>query len=450
MTAQRIVPDCPPPDRPLNDGPPDGDAERAVLHAGYRDVRELTELLASPLSPEDQVIQSMPDVSPTKWHRGHTTWFFETFLLEPSLTGYDAFDPEFRYLFNSYYEAVGPRHPRNQRGLISRPSVEEVGRYRAHVDAAMEKLIGGCDADDWRKIAALVELGLHHEQQHQELLLMDIKHVLSCNPLEPAYLDTIPVTPTSAQPMRFVTHRGGLVETGRASAGPDASGFAFDNEAPRHLVFLEPFGLADRLVTASEWIEFIDDGGYRRPELWLSDGWYAVNEHGWDAPAYWRHDDRDWSVFTLNGRRSIDPAEPVVHVSHFEADAFARWSGARLPTEFEWEHAIATQPSPPVSPAGRRWHPSGAATSPAVNPPELRQAFGEVWQWTASAYLPYPRFAPAAGAVGEYNGKFMSGQMVLRGSACITPPGHERTTYRNFFPPSSRWMFAGVRLATDA
>ncbi len=445
MTAQRIVPDRLVGDRPLRDGSPDGGAERAALHAGYRDVRELTELLASPLSPEDQVIQSMPDVSPTKWHRGHTTWFFETFLLEPSLRGYDAFDPEFRYLFNSYYEAVGPRHPRNQRGLISRPSVEEVGRYRAHVDAAMEKLIGGCDSDDWREIAALVELGLHHEQQHQELLLMDIKHVLSCNPLEPAYLDAIPPAPISAQPMRFVTHRGGLVETGRASAGPDASGFAFDNESPRHLVFLEPFGLADRLVTAGEWVEFIDDGGYRRPELWLSDGWYAVNEHGWNAPAYWRHDHDGWSVFTLNGRRPIDPTEPVVHVSHFEADAFARWSGARLPTEFEWEHAItATQSAPDLSP-GQQWHPT-----PTTDAPGTRQAFGEVWQWTASAYLPYPRFAPAAGAVGEYNGKFMSGQMVLRGSACITPPGHARTTYRNFFPPASRWMFAGLRLATDA
>ncbi len=391
----------------------------------------------------------MPDASPTKWHRGHTAWFFETFLLEPSLTGYDAFDVDFRYLFNSYYEAVGPRHPRNQRGLVSRPNVEEVGRYRAHVDAAMEKLIGGCDADAWPDVAALIELGLHHEQQHQELLLMDIKHVLSCNPLEPAYVDPAPPVANDLTPLRFVAHEGGLVETGHAG-----NGFGFDNEAPRHKVYLESFGLADRLVTAGDWIEFMSAGGYRRPELWLSDGWYAVQENGWDAPAYWRCDEHEgWSAFTLNGRRPIDQDEPVVHVSHYEADAFARWAGARLPTEFEWEHAVAT-PTLSVSPESSGLAapaPHGARLQPAAAPagPGLRQAFGDVWQWTSSAYLPYPRFSPAAGAVGEYNGKFMSGQMVLRGSACITPADHARATYRNFFPPSSRWMFAGLRLATD-
>ena len=440
MTAQRVTQV-----RPIRDDSPDGD-ERATLRAGYRNVRELTELLSSPLSPEDQVIQSMPDVSPTKWHRGHTTWFFETFLLERFLTGYDAFDPEFRYLFNSYYEAVGPRHPRNQRGLISRPNVEAVGRYRAHVDAAMVKLLDDCDARALTHVATLVELGLHHEQQHQELLLMDIKHVLSCNPLEPAYLDEGGPGVNTATPVRFVADGGGLVEVGHAIEGPAPRGFAFDNESPRHRVFLEPFRIADRLVTAGEWLEFIDDGGYRSPSLWLSDGWYAVNDHGWDAPAYWRHDERDgWTVFTLNGRRPIAPAEPVVHVSHYEADAFARWSGARLPTESEWEHAVASTRPPSAARAGQRLHPTRAGDDAG-----LRQAFGDVWQWTASAYLPYPRFAPAPGAVGEYNGKFMSGQMVLRGSACVTPPGHARATYRNFFPPASRWMFAGVRLATDA
>ncbi len=391
----------------------------------------------------------MPDVSPTKWHRGHTTWFFETFLLEPTLTGYDAFDTEFRYLFNSYYEAVGPRHPRSQRGLVSRPNVEEVGRYRAHVDSAMEKLIGGCDADAWPEVAALIDLGIHHEQQHQELLLMDIKHVLSCNPLEPAYFEAGPPATPAPSPLRFVSHDGGLAHTGHVG---DA--FAFDNESPRHKVYLEPFKIADRLVTAAEWIEFIDDGGYAQPELWLSDGWYAVQEHAWNAPAYWCHDnDEGWSSFTLNGRRPIAAEEPVVHVSHYEADAFARWAGARLPTEFEWEHAVATQGAPDGAPSSGLAAPApdGARLQPTPAPPGpgLRQAFGDVWQWTASAYLPYPRFAPAPGAVGEYNGKFMSGQMVLRGSACITPAGHARATYRNFFPPSSRWMFAGLRLATD-
>jgi ergothioneine biosynthesis protein EgtB len=298
-------------------------------------------------------------------------------------------------------------------------------------------------------VAALVELGIHHEQQHQELLLMDIKHVLSCNPLEPVYFEAQPPARGDAAAPRFTEFAGGLIE-----AGHSGGDFAFDNESPRHKVYLEPFRIADRLVTAGEWIEFIDSGGYSQPELWLSDGWYAVQEHGWNAPGYWRHDDNDgWSTFTLNGRRAIEPDEPVVHVSHYEADAFARWAGARLPTEFEWEHAVASEPGPNraqslglavPAPANARLQPTAAAPGPG-----LRQAFGDVWQWTASAYLPYPRFAPAAGAVGEYNGKFMSGQMVLRGSACITPAAHSRATYRNFFPPSSRWMFAGLRLATD-
>ena len=434
-------------DRPIGD-----DDARAALHARYRGTRDLTEALAAPLSPEDQVVQSMPDVSPTKWHRGHTTWFFETFLLEPMLTGYDVCDPEFRYLFNSYYESIGPRHPRNQRGLVSRPNVEEVGRYREHVDAAMEKLIDCCDADAWPGFAALVELGVNHEQQHQELLLMDIKHVLSCNPLEPAYVEA-PAAPMPAPgAAAFVPFDGGVVEAGHR--GP---GFAFDNESPRHKVYLEPYRLADRLVTAGEWLEFMADGGYRKPELWLSDGWYAVQEHGWCAPGYWRDDgDRRWSVFTLNGRRPVEPGEPVVHVSHYEADAYARWAGMRLPTELEWEHALeqaggagssprVTAGLAPGVPAAARLHPA-----PVDGAAGLRQAFGDVWQWTASAYLPYPRFAPAAGAVGEYNGKFMSGQMVLRGGACVTPAGHSRSTYRNFFPPVSRWMFAGLRLAADA
>jgi ergothioneine biosynthesis protein EgtB len=438
---------------------PPGVDDREALRARYRRVRDLTEALAAPLRPEDQVIQSMADVSPTKWHRGHTTWFFETFLLEPTLTGYDAFDSDFRYLFNSYYETVGPRHPRSQRGLLSRPTVDEVARYRAHVDAAMEKLIDRCDADAWPDFAALAGLGLHHEQQHQELLLMDLKHVLFNNPVDSVYVEAPFALSAPTRPLRMLEHRGGLVEVGHPD-GAAAGTFAFDNESPRHKVYLEPFRIADRLVTAGEWMEFIEDDGYRRPELWLSDGWYAVQEHGWDSPLYWRNGGLDgWTAFTLGGWRPVEPSEPVVHVSHYEADAFARWRGMRLPTEFEWEHAAGVPGSgagpadaglPDSAPHGARLHP---VATPAGSGPEagrMLQAFGDVWQWTASAYLPYPRFMPAPGAVGEYNGKFMSGQIVLRGGAYITPASHVRITYRNFFPPGSRWLFGGVRLAADA
>jgi ergothioneine biosynthesis protein EgtB len=357
----------------------------------------------------------MPDVSPTKWHRAHTTWFFETFLLVPSLAGYEVCDPLYTYLFNSYYEGVGPRHPRPHRGLLSRPSCEEVAHYRSCVDAAMRVLIDQATEQQ----AALIQLGLHHEQQHQELLLMDIKHVLHCNPIDPVYAARAE-QPRPATPSRLTEVAGGNVEVGH-----DGRGFAFDNEGPRHVTYLEPFAIADRLVNAGEWLEFIGDGGYERPELWLSDGWYAVQQHEWRAPLYWRADLDGWTVFTLTGRRPVDPNEPVVHVSHYEADAYARWRGMRLPTEFEWEHAATTQTG------------------------ELRELADEAWQWTGSAYLPYPRFSPAPGAVGEYNGKFMSGQMTLRGGARVTPPGHTRPTYRNFFPPASRWMYGGVRLAQD-
>jgi ergothioneine biosynthesis protein EgtB len=392
--------------------------DRDTLHDQYRRVRDYTEALAAPLSPEDQVVQSMPDVSPTKWHRAHTTWFFETFLLGPSLPHYATFDAAYAFLFNSYYETVGPRHPRPQRGLLSRPSVGDIARYRAHVDRAMHELIDECD----EPAAALIELGLHHEQQHQELLLMDIKHVLSCNPTDPAYDLVVPRTRDYGA-AKFVPVSGGTVDIG---ANGDA--FAFDNERPAHVVHLDPFAIGDRLVTAGDWLAFIADGGYQRPELWLSDGWYAVQEEGWNAPLYWRDDGDDgWTVFTLSGRRELDPNEPVVHVSHYEADAYARWRDARLPTEFEWEHAARSLP-----------------------PGTLLDLDDEVWQWTSSAYLPYPRFHAAPGAVGEYNGKFMSGQMTLRGSARITSPGHTRPTYRNFFPPSARWMYGGLRLAADS
>jgi ergothioneine biosynthesis protein EgtB len=428
--------------------PPARRARRSEMLATYRRVRALTEALASPLSPEDQVVQSMPDASPTKWHRAHTTWFFETFVLAPELDGYCSPDPAYAYLFNSYYEQVGARHPRPERGLISRPTTAEVGEYRCHVDAAIEEIISSASDDLFDRITGIIEVGCHHEQQHQELLLMDIKHVLSCNPLEPTYATASAVDDSRARAVAdpaFVEFVGGSVDVGSTGAG-----FAFDNETPRHTVLLEPFRIANRLVTAGEWRAFIDDGGYTRPELWLSDGWAAVQSHGWDAPLYWHHDDGGWSAFTLVGRRPVVDSEPVVHVSHYEADAYARWVGARLPTEFEWEHAASTvAPTSDTDPTGMpRLHPRRAPET--LSPRVLGQLSADVWQWTASAYLPYPRFVPEPGALGEYNGKFMSNQMVLRGGACVSPPGHVRTTYRNFFPPAARWAFSGLRLATDA
>lgn len=405
----------------------------AQLAADYEQVRASTEALAAPLSPEDQCIQSAPEVSPTKWHRGHTSWFFETFVLSPHLGGYEAFHPLFGYLFNSYYEIVGDRHPRPQRGLISRPGVAEVADYRTYVDAAMDRLLNRPLDDD---LAGLVELGLHHEQQHQELMLMDIKHVLAQNPLQPAYA-AVPFAAGDPAAQAWVDHPGGLVEIGH-----DGGGFAFDNESPRHQVWLHPFALASRPVTCGDWLAFIDDGGYERPELWLSDGWATVQEHGWRAPLYWFHADDDWWVFTLAGPRPVDSAEPVCHVSYYEADAYARWAEARLPTEFEWEAHAAAAPA-----TGRFLDQQLLHPRPAPGGGGLEQMFGDVWEWTASAYLPYPGYQPPAGAVGEYNGKFMVNQHVLRGGCCASPPGHTRATYRNFFPPAARWPFTGLRLA---
>ncbi len=400
----------------------------------YREVRSLTEDLSAPLSPEDQTVQSMPDVSPTKWHRAHTSWFFEEFLLGPHDPGYRCFDDRFRYLFNSYYEAVGPRHPRPERGIVTRPGAEEVGAYRRHVDEAVERFLG---RDQPVEVLGLAELGLHHEQQHQELLLMDIKHVLSCNPLDPVYRQQAR-GPAATGSIGWVEQPGGLVEVGH-----DGPGFAYDNESPRHPVHLQPFAIASRPVTNGEWMAFIDDGGYRRPALWLSEGWYAVQEHGWDAPLYWQRDADRWTAFTLGGRHPVDPGEPVCHVSYYEADAFARWAGFRLPTEAEWETVAATQPVSGRFCEPEDLHPRAAGADQGT----VRQLYGEVWEWTASPYIPYPGFSPAPGAVGEYNGKFMVNQQVLRGGACVTPPGHIRATYRNFFPASARWAFAGLRLA---
>jgi ergothioneine biosynthesis protein EgtB len=409
-----------------------------MAHPDYCEVRDLTERLAAPLAPEDQVVQSMPDVSPTKWHRAHTTWFFETFLLGPHLPGYEIFHPTYAYLFNSYYEGAGPRHTRSERGLLSRPTVADVADYRAHVDAAMQRLMMRGDAP-----FDLLQLGLHHEQQHQELILMDIKHVLSRNPLHPAY-DDLSIAPSGSTPsMAWLEFDGGLV-----AVGHDGEDFAFDNECPRHDTYLAPFRIADRPVTNGEWQEFMADGGYQRADLWLSDGWYAVQAGEWQAPLYWEHDGDRWCSMTLAGLRPVPDDEPVCHVSHYEADAFARWAGARLPTEFEWEHAVVSSGLEPS--AGRYLDVRVLHPRPAPAGSGLRQAFGDVWEWTASPYVAYPGFRTAPGAVGEYNGKFMSNQIVLRGGCSATPVGHLRATYRNFFPPSARWAFSGLRLATDA
>ena len=399
----------------------------------FLSVRRLTEALAEPLSPEDQTVQSMPDASPTKWHLAHTTWFFETFLLKPQLAGYRPFDPAYEYLFNSYYEAVGPRHPRPQRGLITRPGVAEIGAYRRHVSDAMAQLIDGgrSNATD------LIELGLHHDQQHQELILMDIKHALSLNSLFPAYApDRAPTTTGAA--LRWIDFEGGLVEIGHAGEG-----FAFDNEGPRHRTWVDPFALATRLVTCGEYEAFIADGGYRRPDLWLSAAWECVTQRGWQAPLYW-HDE---GVFTLAGLRPRRSEEPVCHVSFYEAAAYAKWAGKRLPREAEWEIAASDAADGNLldadAPYGGVLHPAPAGSE------GLTQMIGDVWEWTASPYVAYPGYREPAGAIGEYNGKFMANQMVLRGGCAATPRHHIRTTYRNFFPPDARWMFGGIRLAED-
>lgn len=407
----------------------------------YLSVRQVTEDLAAPLGPEDQTVQSMADASPTKWHRAHTTWFFERLVLCEAMPGYRPYDERLWNLFNSYYESLGPRYPRPMRGHLSRPTASDVGEYRAYVDAAMTSLLGSAVAP---RTAELVELGIQHEQQHQELLLMDIAHVMSMNPMRPAaYVGDAPAESIgAAQPfdaaLTWTRHDGGIVEIGAAG-----SAFAFDNEGPRHRVLLEPFGIANRLVTNAEWLAFMQDGGYEDPLLWLSDGWQQVQADDWRAPMYWVNDGDVWLEHTLTGTRAVHPSEPVVHVSYYEADAYARWVGHRLPTEAEWE-AVATAVAavPAASSQVPSLHPR------AADSPTFSQVLDTCWQWTASAYLPYPGFRPAAGAIGEYNGKFMSGQMVLRGGACITPGDHSRFTYRNFFPPQSRWMFAGVRLAT--
>ncbi len=417
--------------------------DRDQLLAAFRSVRGVTEAIAAPLSYEDQCVQSMPDASPVKWHRAHTTWFFETFILVPEMAGYRQLDERYSYLFNSYYEAVGARHARAERGLLTRPSCEEVAEYRAHVDNAMERFMTHETSRVFAQAAPRIELGLHHEQQHQELLLMDIKHALSRNCYDNQYCDS-QYAPTSgasntARALEFTEHSGGIIDIGASDHG-----FSFDNEGPMHTALVQPFALANRLVTAGEWKAFIEDDGYQRAELWLSDGWGTAQREGWNAPLYWEQIDGDWSTLTMHGVRAINDEEPVVHVSFYEADAFARWSDARLPTEVEWESVTSDEPI-----AGNLLDGSAPLTSLHPRASTTTQYFGDVWEWTGSAYLPYPRFTPAAGAIGEYNGKFMSNQMVLRGGSFATPESHIRSTYRNFFYPHQRWMFAGVRLARD-
>ncbi|WP_343344461.1 ergothioneine biosynthesis protein EgtB [Sphingomicrobium sp. XHP0239] len=397
----------------------------------YAATRSLTLDLAKPLSDADASLQPHEDASPSKWHLAHTTWFFETFILRDHVKGYSIYDEKWPFLFNSYYEGEGERHCRARRGLISRPHIDELRAYRKHVDTVLMDALPTLSDE----VKSLVNLGIHHEQQHQELFLTDILATLEANPLDPAYMRGPPVASGSAGPMGWTSHAGG-----RVSIGADGSGFSFDCERPRHDVLLNPYAIADRLVTQGEWAEFMQDGGYSTPSLWLADGWSWVCENKVESPLYWRNLDGKWSRFTLAGRRPIEASRPVTHVNYFEADAFARWVGHRLPTEAEWEHAYRD-----ADPA--RGNQLDVAR--AVMPEGTQDAFGDAWNWTQSAYLPYPGFEPEAGTVGEYNGKFMCGQFVLKGASCATPRGHSRATYRNFFYPAQRWQFTGVRLARN-
>ncbi len=417
-----------------------GSPGHALLET-YRSVRSFTEHLCAPLVTEDYIVQSMEDVSPTKWHIGHTSWFFETFVLTEDDPNYRAFDSAYAFLFNSYYVAAGQRHCRPKRGLLSRPTVEQVFAYRKHVDQKMLTFIERLEGDRLARWAPVLEIGLNHEQQHQELMLTDLKHNFGINPLLPAYRDdaAAPSGATRIAPLDWVEFEEGI-----HSVGTTGEGFAYDNEFPRHRTFVEPFALASRLATNGDWLDFVADGGYARPELWLSAGWDWVGRQDWKAPLYWEQRDGQWHVFTLGGLKPVDLAEPVSHISYYEADAFARWSGARLPTEFEWEIAAGTLEVDGNFVESGRFHP--AAVEPGRSG-GLRQMFGDVWEWTQSHYSPYPGYRAADGALGEYNGKFMANQFVLRGGSVATPATHIRRTYRNFFHADSSWQFTGVRLA---
>jgi ergothioneine biosynthesis protein EgtB len=425
-------------------GLPATSATSEVIAERYRAVRRATEQLCAPLSPEDCGAQSMPDASPAKWHLAHTAWFFETFVLEQALEGFVPFHPDFRVLFNSYYESVGDQHPRPERGLLTRPSLDLVFEYRAHVDQSVLALLNA----DSPEFLGAIELGLEHECQHQELILTDVKHLLSCNPLHPAYRPEATRRASADKPLDWIGFEARLGWVGYAGEG-----FSFDNERPRHRVFIDAFELATRCCTNAEYAGFIEDGGYRRPELWLSDGWATASSCRWEAPLYWQRDSKDWMAMTLAGFRELRGSEPVCHLSYYEADAFARWMGARLPTEAEWEMAAAGLPvegnfvetgllHPAPIPSARTSDERGTTSG-------LNQMFGDVWEWTQSDYTAYPGFRPLGADFGEYNGKFMCNQRVLRGGSCATPRSHLRPTYRNFFPPDARWQFSGIRLARD-
>ncbi len=410
-------------------------ATRRALAARYRETRARTEALCAPLEPEDHQLQSIPECSPPKWNLAHTSWFFETFLLAPREPGFRPHHPLFAYLFNSYYNALGDQWPRASRGLLSRPTVAEVYAYRRAVDERTLALLESADDRAWTELAPIVELGLNHEEQHQELLLTDLKHAFGLNPLRPCYAPPEERPRTAAAAVEWERH-----PAGERRIGHDGSGFAFDNEGPRHRALVPAFEFASRPVNNGEFLQFIADGGYDRPELWLSDGWATKRREGWSAPLYWIRDGSEFTQFTLRGTRPLDPAEPVCHVGFYEADAYARWAGARLPTENEWEVAVGARPVVGNFLDSERFHPDNRKES----------YYGDVWVWTASPYVAYPGYRPAAGALGEYNGKFMCNQMVLRGGSCVTPAGHVRPTYRNFFPAEARWQFSGLRLAKDA
>ena len=407
------------------------------LIEGFRTIRQASNDLCAPLEIEDYGVQTMPDVSPPKWHLAHTSWFFETFLLKPYLKGYREYHPDYVRLFNSYYEQVGEYHPRPLRGLLSRPTVKQIYAYREHVDAAMQKLLTQITHPEWKHIESRSIIGLNHEQQHQELLLTDIKHIFASNPLRPVYRD-LPHAVGSTVDLQWIDQAGGLIEI-----GADGNTFAYDNERPRHKVFLQPFKLASRPVTNAEYLDFINDGGYTRPELWLSEGWKAIKECRFNAPLYWEQRENEWWHMTLSGMQLLNPDAPVCHVNYFEADAYANWAGKRLPTEAEWESVAANLPiEGNLRNLGFLQPQPGQTTG-------MQQLFGDVWEWTQSAYNPYPGFQSPTGALGEYNGKFMCGQYVLRGGSCVTPADHIRASYRNFFYPGDQWQFSGIRLAED-
>ena len=417
-------------------------ASSTSLLAGYRAVRRQSEILCEPLEPEDFVVQSMPDASPVKWHLAHTTWFFETFILKAAIADYRPRFPRYNFLFNSYYNTIGERIARDQRGLLSRPSINEVQRYRQEIDTRVEDWLTTADDATVTPLAAIMTTGFHHERQHQELLLTDLKHAFAANPLRPIYRDRPPTPNHAATPLTFTEYAEGV-----RWVGHDGPGFAFDNEGPRHRQFVGGFRLANRLTTNLEYLAFIADGGYSRPEFWLADGWSARGRLGWTAPLYWEQTTGRLQTMTLAGMVDVAPSEPVTHISFYEADAFARWSKARLATEAEWEFAASDLPIQGNFMESGRYHPAPLILDDTS--PGPLQMFGDTWEWTASPYSPYPGFRTAAGALGEYNGKFMCNQMVLRGGSCATPETHIRPTYRNFFGPEARWQFTGIRLATD-